>query len=570
MKKPVRKKLRKKHTSFKINIFHLSAIIAGCTILVVAFTVLMHQQIFQPRAAAQNPIQHVIIMDKENRTFDNYFGTFPGANGSTTYTDSNGQIHPLNHQSDKLLGDISHTPNAAHIAYDNGKMDMFSKIPGAIQNGVDMADSQLYQSDIPNYWQYAKTFTLEDNFFSTILGPSFANHFYSIAGTSNDVDANPVGGNWGCDAASGTTVEERHADGTTTNVFPCFDNFQTLGDLLNTKNLSWKYYAPNAGQSGYIWSQYNAVNHIRNTSQWAQHVVNYSTFITDATNNTLPSVSWLVEPSNVSDHPPASICAGENWTVQQINAVMQNPNLWNNTVIILTWDDFGGFYDHVAPPKGPNGQIMYGFRVPSIIISPYAKSHFIDHTAYSYPSMLKFAEQTFSLSNLGGLDTDATIGDLSNSLDFTQQPLPPLVLQTRNCTGGSNPTFTPTPSTITSTTPTPTVNPSPNISNAPSDTPTPSGTITPPAGGSITPPQPTQPNGGGCDTNGKGILGGMRALFNPNAADTDKKCKSDKDKDKKDKEKENNASNDKSKGQANVFQNIWNNISAFFQNILGG
>src|SRR5258708_75785 len=291
-------------------------------------------------------------MDKENRTFDNYFGTFPGANGTITYKDANGQTHPLNHQPDVLHTDISHAPAAAHLAYDNGKMDMFSQISGAIQNGVDMADSQYLESDIPNYWQYAKHFTLTDNFFSTILGPSFANHFFSIAAEDNDVDANPAGSNgtWGCDSPLTARVEERHADGTIQNVFPCFDNFQTLGDVLNTHNLSWKYYAPDPGTSGYIWSQFNAIKHIRQTSQWQQHVVNYNNFITDATSGNLPTVSWLVEPGNVSDHPPASTCASENWTVQQINAIMNNPTLWAHTAIILTWDDFGGFYNHVAPP----------------------------------------------------------------------------------------------------------------------------------------------------------------------------------------------------------------------------
>ena len=143
-------------------------------------------------AAISNPIQHIVIMDKENRTFDNMFGTFPVANGATTYTDPSGQVHPLNHQPDHLSQDISHDPLSTHRAYDNGKMDRFSRISGAIQNGIDMADSQFYQADIPNYWAYAKTFTLADAFFSTVAGPSFPNHLFSIAGEDADVDANPT------------------------------------------------------------------------------------------------------------------------------------------------------------------------------------------------------------------------------------------------------------------------------------------------------------------------------------------------------------------------------------------
>jgi phospholipase C len=394
----------------------------------------------QAHAQAAIPIQHIVIMDKENRTFDSMFGTFPGANGATTYTDPKGMVHSLNHQPNKLLSDISHTHSAAILAYDNGKMDKFSLISGAIQNGVDESDSQFHQADIPNYWNYAQTFTLTDNFYSTILGPSFSNHLFSIAGEDADTDNLPVPPSgvslkdrWGCDSPAGTTVQERFADGTTFKVYPCFD-FQTMGDLLDAHSISWKYYAPGYEASGYQWSTYDAIKHIRNGTDWTAHVVPYTNFATDAAAGTLPAVSWLVEPGAVSDHPPFGICEGENWTVKQINAVMQNSTLWAHTAIILTWDDFGGFYDHVAPPKGPNGQIEYGFRVPAIVLSPYTKPGFIDHTMYSYPSMLKFIENTFGLPPIGtGTGLDATANDIGITQNYTQTPLPPLVLSTRTC-----------------------------------------------------------------------------------------------------------------------------------------
>lgn len=381
-------------------------------------------------AAACNPIQHIVIMDKENRSFDSMFGTFPGANGATSFTGPDGQVHPLTHQPDHLARDIDHSPVGAHLAYDGGKMDKFSQLAGAIQNGVDMADSQFYQSDIPNYWTYAKTFTLDDTFFSTIMGPSFPNHLFSIAGEDANVDSNPDAGSWGCDSPAGATVEQRAPDGTITHTYPCFD-FRTMGDLLDAKNISWKYYAPNQGQNGYIWSSFDAIRHIRMGPDWQSHVVHYSNFIADAQSGNLPAVSWLVEPGNVSDHPPASECAGENWTVQQINAIMGNPNEWAHTAIILTWDDFGGFYDHVPPPRGPNPQIEYGFRVPTIVISPYARAGYIDHTTYSYPSMLKFVEDTLGLPSMTSLDGQSN--DMIGSFDFSQKPLPPLTLQQRTC-----------------------------------------------------------------------------------------------------------------------------------------
>src|SRR6266481_6450175 len=148
-------------------------------------------------AQASNPIKHIVIMVKENRTFDSMFGTFPGADGATTYTDPKGKVHKLNHQPDHIVFDIDHLHAAYLTAYDHGKMDGFSKLLGAIQNingkKVDEADSQFYQSDIPNYWQYAQTFALPDHFFYPIQGPSFPNHLLTIAATDDDVISNPYG-----------------------------------------------------------------------------------------------------------------------------------------------------------------------------------------------------------------------------------------------------------------------------------------------------------------------------------------------------------------------------------------
>ena len=390
---------------------------------------------------AASPIKHIVIMLKENRSFDSMFGTFPGADGATTYKDPKGKVHPLNHQLDTVQ-DMDHSYAAFQTAYDNGKMDGFSLIFNAMQlEGefrVDVADSQFYSSDIPNYWQYAQHFTLPDHFFFTIRGPSFPNHLFSIAATDDDVNDNPVNtGNkqqrWGCDSLPGTTVSELHPNGTKTTPFPCF-TFPTLGDLLTSHGISWKYYAPGEDKPGYEWSTYDAIKDIRTTSQWQTHVVDYSQFAKDAANGTLPTVSWLVQPTNVSDHPNTSICAGENFTVQQINAIMGNSSLWSSTALFLTWDDFGGFYDHYKPSQGPNGLIEYGFRAPILVISPYAKPHFIDNTMYTLPSVLKFAETVLGLPSLGGLDKQAN--GMTNAFNFNQKPLPPLILKLRTCPPG--------------------------------------------------------------------------------------------------------------------------------------
>jgi len=218
-------------------------------------------------------------------------------------------------------------------------------------------------------------------------------------------------------------------------VYPCFD-FTTLADRLEEAGISWKYYAPGKGQSGFIWSSFQAISHIRFSSLWDEKVVDTSQFEIDALNGALPAVSWIVVGSGLSEHPPASTCQGENWTVQQLNAVMQGPD-WNSTVVFLTWDDFGGFYDHVPPPTVDG--FGFGPRVPLIIISPFAKRHHISHTVYEYSSLLKFAEKRFRLQSL--TDRDLFANDMLDSFDFDRRPLRPLVLQQRVCpAAGAAPT----------------------------------------------------------------------------------------------------------------------------------
>jgi phospholipase C len=169
------------------------------------------------------------------------------------------------------------------------------------------------------------------------------------------------------------------------------------------------------------------VQHIRNTQVWTTNVVPESRFATDALNGNLPNVSWIVS-GPTSEHPPDSSCVGENWTVQQINAIMQGAN-WNSTAIFLTWDDFGGFYDHVPPPKVDN--FGFGPRVPLLIISPFAKQGFVSHTQYEFSSLLKFAERRFNLPPLTARDTEAN--DMTDAFDFGQSPRPPMILDTRQC-----------------------------------------------------------------------------------------------------------------------------------------
>lgn len=389
-------------------------------------------------------IRHIVFLIKEDRSFDNMFGRFPGANGATTYQTPDGTVHPLNHSPDSFVQPLTKTPDAAHIAYDDGKLDGFSQIRGAFQPDpvtgarTDMVDSQLYPTDIPDYWRYARTFTLTDNFFSSVNSNSFPNHLFTVAAQSANTDDVPSNlfssshpDRWGCDADRNALVEQRMRNGGLRYVYPCF-NVRTLTDLLDARRISWKYYAPMMDQPGYKWSALDAIKHIRFGPEWKTRVVDQAGFVSDARSGKLPAVSWLVPPDKYSEHPNlGTTCDGENWSVQQINAIMSNRDQWQHTAIILTWDDWGGFFDHVRPPRGPNPYTMYGWRVPAIVISPYARPHSIDHTFYTFASMLRFAEDVFHLSALNANDRQAN--SLLHAFNFKQRPLPPLTLSTHPC-----------------------------------------------------------------------------------------------------------------------------------------
>ena len=387
------------------------------------------------RRKGLDKIEHIVFIVKENRTFDNYFGTFPGADGTTSGRISTGETIPLRHAPDMTPRDIDHSYQASVEAIDGGAMDRFDLIKGGNINGDFLAYSQYFESDIPNYFAYARNFVLADAFFSFLEGPSFPNHLYTVGAQSNRAINNPASkttpGRWGCDAAADSRVQTLEEPGEFGEVYPSFD-FDTLADRLEEEGLSWKYYAPGQGESGYIWSALNAVRHIRLTSLWQQHVVSTAQFVQDAQNGQLPTVSWLVVGSGLSEHPPASVCLGENWTVAQVNAVMSGAN-WNSSVIFLTWDDFGGFYDDVAPPAVDN--FGFGPRVPLLIISPWAKRGHISHTTLEFSSVLKLIEERFDLDSLTERDQDAN--DLIDSFDFDHLPRGPLLLQARQCPGAT-------------------------------------------------------------------------------------------------------------------------------------
>lgn len=348
--------------------------------------------------AQPTPVRHVVIIVKENRTFDHMFGLYPGANGVSSGKITNGQTIPLHRASDQEPN-IVHNFDAAVKAIHGGLMDRFDGNAGC--GGPAYACYSHYQqADIPRYWSYAQNYVLADNFFSSLSGPSFPNHQYLIASQSGAAISNPknaLNHSWGCDAGPSATVMllDRTAGA------PCFD-YQTLGDTLTAAGLSWDYYAPSFNTAGYQWSAYAAINHIRNTPEWAVHVKPVTGF--RARSRSLAAVTWITPPQTYSEHPTASISRGEAWTVQQINSIMASPD-WPSTVIFVTWDDFGGFYDHAAP-SSPDALGM-GSRVPLLIISPFVAPGQVCHALGSFDSLLAFVEYNWGLPALTARDAVA-------------------------------------------------------------------------------------------------------------------------------------------------------------------
>jgi phospholipase C len=233
---------------------------------------------------------------------------------------------------------------------------------------------------------------------------------------------------WGCDAAPDVIAPRVIVPPDYTFVYPCIDT-TTLTDRLDNAALSWHYYAGEQGTSGYIYSILDEVPHIRFGLQWITNVSPPENFVNDVlVNRTLANFTWITPRAPLSDHPPESLCAGENWTVEIINAIMQS-DFWNSTAIFLTWDDWGGYYDHVPPP-----QLDYfglGIRVPMIVISPYVKGKTVIDTQYEFASVLTFAEKTFGLAPL--TKRDAQANDMMDAFDFNRIPLNPLILSPRTC-----------------------------------------------------------------------------------------------------------------------------------------
>jgi phospholipase C len=414
------------------------------------------------------PIQHVVIIVQENRTPDNLFHDpvliGHGADIASQGKTSTGQTVTLTPVSLVTNYDLSHTHDAFLDACDYNSSTNSCAMDGAdlivcnpIQNCPSVPEYQyVQQSDVQPYFTMAETYTFADRMFQTNEGPSFPAHQYLLSGTSaieatstTSVADNPAnddradGNEWaGCLAPPGAYVNaiDTSDPNPTSPTFVitnqlCFEH-PTLTDLLDTANLSWKYYTALPGS---IWTAPDAIQHmcvpspaypseksVCTGSDWTDHVViegSGAQILTDIAAGQLSAVSWVIPTGANSDHAGSNDGGGPSWVASIVNAVGESP-YWQNAAIIVLWDDWGGWYDH-QPPSSIRDSYEYGLRVPLLVISPYAKPAYVSHVNHDFGSVLKFVEVAF---DLGEVDpavgyADSRSDDLSDCFDFTQTPL---------------------------------------------------------------------------------------------------------------------------------------------------
>ncbi len=439
------------------------------------------------RGAGIHKIRHVVIIMQENRSFDSYFGTFPGADGiparhgvATVCSPDprTGRCQRPYHDPADVNGGGPHNLKAATADIDGGKMNGFvaQAEAGAKGCGVNQVDnpncSQSAAPDamgyhdareIPNYWQYAQNYVLDDHMFEPDRSWSFASHLYMVSGWS--ASCTKLGDPMSCHSDitqhNNARLDNRAVFGPAT-VYPTvhFD-YTDLTYLLHRYGVSWDYYieqgleadcpddqmtcSPQPQRTGNglttivpgIWNplpEFDTVNQDGQTGD----IQDVSKLYVAARAGRLPAVSWVVPNQADSEHAPGKVSAGQAYVTGLINTIMSGPD-WNSTAIFLSWDDWGGFYDHVVPPTvDHNG---FGLRVPGLVISPYARRGCVDHQTLSSDAFNKFIEDDFLNGARINPVTDGRpdprpdvreslriLGNLADDFDFKQRPRQPLLL----------------------------------------------------------------------------------------------------------------------------------------------
>jgi len=377
-------------------------------------------------------IKHIVIVIQENRSVDNLFHGFTGADTVDYGLDRNGpvRLHPVG------LGypaDVDHQHKAFVQEYDGGRMDGWDRVDTLPRQPPDFPYAYVPRADVEPYFEMAQQYTFADRMFQSNTGPTFPAHLYLISGQSAFAANNPneletTRYAWGCDSpltARVTTIAPGGEE--VPGPWPCF-NFETLADIAMPAGVTWRYYAPGLDELGNIWSAFDAIRHIRYSPYWANVVSPETQVLRDARRGDLANITWVVPTAWNSDHPfprersPEDLgiegaVYGPEWVASIVNTIGHSP-LWNTTAIIVVWDDWGGWYDHVKPPQ--LDRMGLGFRVPMVLISPWAKRHYVSHVQHEFGSIVRFAEMAFELPSLH--TTDERSDALRDCFDFEQRP----------------------------------------------------------------------------------------------------------------------------------------------------
>jgi phospholipase C len=399
-----------------------------------------------------------VLIIQENRTFNNFFATFPGATGTIVGKKSvNGNSESIDLKETPLASknNLKHSYEGFLRAYDGGKMDGFNLVDFAGTGRPEKSAPYQYvdPSDIAPYWSLASAYALANAAFTTQGSESFPAHQDLIRGgtaidsTRSLIDNLPYSNQaWGCDSPPGskttiiTTTLQLKAHG---GPFPCSDDFPskgasyvTLRDLFDGASppITWRYYTPAIGGSGGIWSAFDVIYPVRHGQEWNTNVISpQTTILTDISSGNLAQMSWVVPDGADSDHPGNGSDTGPSWVASVVNAVGES-QYWSSTAIVIVWDDWGGFYDPVAPPLPRDNQGGPGFRVPLLVVSPYSTmgqgsyGGYVSNVVYSFGSIIRFVEDTFDLGRLGTTDeTTNSLGPENGSqggdmFDFNQSP----------------------------------------------------------------------------------------------------------------------------------------------------
>lgn len=384
---------------------------------------------------ASSKITHVVIIVQENRSTDNLFNGLPGADTTRFGLNSRGKRVALEPVSLTAPYDLSHAHAAFVVEYAQGKLNGFNNESSSCVSATFCGPRQrraygyVPHDEIKPYFDMAQQYAFADEMFQTNEGPSFPAHQYLISGTSSVANGsglraadNPFrpdgqnGAGGGCDSQPGTLVPVIDAAGLESErVYPCFNRI-SLMELLERKGLTWRYYQASKGAG--LWNAPDAIVHVWQSGAFSTEVVTPpSQVLTDVAQGHLADVVWVTPTALASDHARATNGSGPSWVASVVNAVGES-QYWDSTAIFIMWDDWGGWYDHVAPHIYNSYEL--GFRVPLIVISPYAKKHYVSHVPHEFGSILKFTEKIFGLPSMH--TTDARSDDLFDCFDFSQAP----------------------------------------------------------------------------------------------------------------------------------------------------